>query len=75
MKGLDKTILEKQYTEIQVAYDLIQRQIVDLQAEQATLQRTLFRIKLNIQAVGTRPVPTYTPWLRMKPWLPMNVRE
>ena len=75
MKGLDKTILEKQYPEIQVAYDLIQRQIVDLQAEQATLQRTLSQIKLNIQAVGTGPVSTDTPWLRMKPWLPMNARE
>lgn len=53
MKGLDKTILEKQYTEIQVAYDLIQRQIVDLQAEQATLQRTLSRIKLKFQSVST----------------------
>jgi len=68
MKALDKTTLEKQYTEIQVAYDLIQRQIVELQIEQATLQRSLSRIKLNIQAVGIRSVPNYAPWL------PMNAR-
>ena len=74
MKALDKTTLEKQYTEIQAASELIQRQIVELQAEQATLHRALFRIKLNIQAVGARPVPGYASWLRMKPWLPMDVR-
>jgi hypothetical protein len=74
MKALDKTTLEKQYTEIQTASELIQRQIVELQAERATLQRTLSRIELNIQAVGTRPVPSYAPWLQMKPWLPMDVR-
>jgi hypothetical protein len=65
MKALDKIALEKQYTEIQAAHDLIQREIVKLQAEQAHLQRDLSRIKLNIQAVGTRPVPDYAPWLPM----------
>lgn len=74
MKALDKIALEKQYTKIQAAHDLIQREIVQLQAEQTNLQRDLFRIKLNIQAVGTRTVPDYAPWLPMKPWLPMNTR-
>ena len=68
MKALDKTTLEKQYSETQAAYEAIQSKIVKLQAEQATLHRALSRIKLNIQTVGIRPVPTYAPWL------PMNAR-
>ena len=56
-----KVAEEKQ--EVQAEYEVTTNQIVELQAQQAKLQRVMTRNNVQTALLGSRSVPAYAPWL------------
>lgn len=54
--AIERSRLEKEYA-------ATVKQIADLQARQARVERTLSRVSVQTALLGKRAVPQYSPWL------------
>lgn len=63
MKAMNQTELAKFFGQVQEEYEANQKMIGEMEAQQAKLQKTLYRLNIHRQALEERQVPNYAPWL------------
>jgi hypothetical protein len=63
MQAMNQVQINEQENEVHAEYAEVRQQISQLEAKQATLQRTQLRIDVQRKLVDGRNVPAYAPWL------------
>jgi len=63
MQAMSQTQVKEQHDKIEARFEANQRQLAELEAEQAELQGHLTRFEIHKEALGRRTIPDYAPWL------------
>ena len=63
MKALNQVQLDLLQSEVQAEYEANLQKMAELEANQAELQRILYRCRVHNSLMAERAVPSYAPWL------------